>query len=177
MLHAARRVVLVCATAMAVVAMVMIGVTMVTIVYDVVVRFAFLAPTDWAYPLNATGVLVSTSLAVPYLYATHGHIAMDLAYRALPARTRRFCDGVTAVATGLLGVVLAITAFRAMGVAVAGGLTGAATFSIPLWIPDAVLGLTGVFLALAAALFPPHDTEPGTSAVPAEEAERGEVSA
>lgn len=178
MLHTARRAVLACTTAMAVVAMVMIGVTMLTITYDVVVRFAFLAPTDWAYPLNAAGVLVSTSLAIPYLYATHGHIAMDLAYRTMPRRWRRVCDGVTAVATGLLGVLLAVTAFRSMSVAIAGGLTGSGTFSIPLWIPDAVLAVTGMFLALAAALFPPeYSAEPGTAAVPGEDDRQSGVSA
>jgi TRAP-type C4-dicarboxylate transport system permease small subunit len=175
MLRAARRVVLACSTAMAVVAMVIIGLMMLTITYDVLVRFVFLAPTDWAYPLNSAGVLASTSLAVPYLYATQGHIAMDLLHRALPRRWRRISDGVTAAASALLGVLLAITAFRAMGVAVEGGLIGSGTFNIPLWIPDAVLGLTGVFLALAAVLFPAAQPEPDAATVPEAQDERSEV--
>lgn len=156
MLHTARRVVLACTGAMAVVAMAMVGVTMLTIAFDVVMRFAFLAPTDWAYPLNSVGVLVSTTLAMPHLYATRGHIAMDLVHRAMSPRGRRMADLATGAATALLGVILASTAFRSMVVAVAGGLTSAGTFSIPLWIPDAVLGLTGVLLTLVALLFPPE---------------------
>ena len=51
-----RRAVLACTRAMAVVAMAVIGLMMLTITYDVFMRFAFAAPTDWAYPLNSTGV-------------------------------------------------------------------------------------------------------------------------
>lgn len=154
-LHSVRRAVLACTVGMAVIAMAVIGLMMLTITYDVVMRFAFAAPTDWAFPLNSAGVLVSTALAVPYLYARQQHISMDLVHRALSPRLRFACDVITAVATVFLGVVLAVTSFRSMSVAVTGGLTGSGTFNIPLWIPDAVLGLTGVFLALVAGLFRP----------------------
>jgi C4-dicarboxylate transporter, DctQ subunit len=150
----ARRAVLACTRAMAVVAMVVVGVMMLTISYDVVMRYAFAAPTDWAYPLNSTGVLVATMLAVPHLYATGHHISMDLLYRALPAGARRAADVVTTVATAFLGVVLAVSAFRSMVVAWEGELIGAGTFNIPLWVPDAVLFVSGVFLVLVALLFP-----------------------
>ncbi|MGH8883541.1 MAG: TRAP transporter small permease, partial [Stackebrandtia sp.] len=113
-------------------------------------------------------VLVSTSLAVPYLYAKGQHISMDLVHRALPGGARRGADVVTAAATAFLGLILSVTAFRSMGVAIEGGLTGSGTFSIPLWIPDAVLFLTGALLTLVALLFPPggtggeKSTEPST---------------
>ncbi len=81
-----RRAVLACTGAMAVVAMAVIGLMMLTICLDVVLRFALSAPTDWAYPLNAAGVLVSTTLAIPHLYATGHHISMDLLHRALSPR-------------------------------------------------------------------------------------------
>jgi C4-dicarboxylate transporter, DctQ subunit len=162
----ARRAVLACTRAMAVVAMVIVGLMMITITYDVLMRYAFAAPTDWAYPLNSTGVLVATMLAVPHLYATGHHISMDLLHRALPERGRRAADVATTVATAFLGLVLAITAFHSMTVAAAGGLTGAGTFNIPLWVPDAVLCVTGVFLVLAAVLFPPEPSDDLPAAVP-----------
>ncbi|MHA6620783.1 TRAP transporter small permease [Pseudonocardia sp. DLS-67] len=167
---ALRRAVLACTRAMAVVAMVVIGLMMLTITYDVAARYLFAAPTDWAYPLNSTGVLVATMLAVPHLYATGHHISMDLLYRALPARTRRVADVVTTVATAFLGLVVAATSFRSMTVSFAGGLTGAGTFNIPLWVPDAVLTVSGVFLVLVALLFPasPPEPEPGAAQAPAE---------
>jgi TRAP-type C4-dicarboxylate transport system permease small subunit len=161
----ARRAVLACTATMAVIAMVVVGLMMLTITYDVVARFLFAAPTDWAYPLNSVGVLVATTLAVPHLWATGNHISMDLVHRALPPGARRVADIVTTVAACFLGVVLAVTAFRSMTVAIAGGLTGAGTFNIPLWMPDAVLFVTGVFLVLAAALFPP---DPGAGRLPEE---------
>jgi len=159
-----RRAVLACTRAMAVVTMVVIGLMMLTITYDVLMRYAFAAPTDWAYPLNSTGVLVATMLAVPHLYATGHHISMDLLHRALPERGRRAADVVTTVATAFLGLVLAVTAFRSMTVAYVGGLIGAGTFNIPLWVPDAVMFVSGVFLVLVALLFP---ATPPDRAVPA----------
>jgi TRAP-type C4-dicarboxylate transport system permease small subunit len=151
---------------MSVVAMIVIGVMMLTISYDVLMRYAFLAPTDWAYPLNSTGVLVATVLAVPHLYATGHHISMDLLHRALPDRARRAADVVTTVATAFLGLVLAITAFRSMTVAYAGGLTGAGTFNIPLWVPDLILFVSGMFLVLVALLFPATPADAAPAAVP-----------
>jgi TRAP-type C4-dicarboxylate transport system permease small subunit len=163
-LNSIRKHVLACAMALAVVAMAVVGLMMLTITYDVVVRFTFSAPTDWAYPLNAAGVLVATSLAIPYFYAKGQHISMDLVHRALPAGARRAADVVTAAATAFLGLVLAVTAYRSMTVALAGGLTGSGTFSIPLWIPDAVLFLSGVLLTVVAVLFPPGGWGAGADA-------------
>jgi C4-dicarboxylate transporter, DctQ subunit len=168
--------VLACTWAMAVVAMAVVGLMMLTITYDVLARYLFAAPTDWAYPLNSTGVLVATVLAVPHLYATGHHISMDLLHRALPGRARRAADLVTTVATAFLGLVLAVTGFRSMTVAYAGGLIGAGTFNIPLWVPDAVLTLSGAFLVLVALLFPatpPDATAP--AAVPGDVDARAEA--
>jgi TRAP-type C4-dicarboxylate transport system permease small subunit len=171
-LHSARKLVLVCTRALAVVAMVAVAMMMLTITYDVVMRFAFAAPTDWAYPLNSAAVLAATALAAPHLYATGHHISMDLLHRALPPGGRRFADVATAVATTFLGVVLAITGFRSMAVAWSNGLVGAGTFNIPLWVPDAVLFVTGVFLVLVALLFPPSAGE--AAAVPGEASARAD---
>ncbi|MGP4014254.1 TRAP transporter small permease [Saccharopolyspora sp. 5N708] len=158
MLSTARRIVLAGTLAMAVLAMAMVGLMMLTISYDVLVRYAFAAPTDWAYPLNSGAVLAVTVLAMPHLYATGHHISMDLVHRALPPRWRRIADLVTAVAAALLGLVLAVTGFQSMALSYSHGLTGAGTFSVPLWIPDAVLAVSGAFLVLVALLFPPGGT-------------------
>lgn len=168
-LNSIRTHVLSAALALAVVAMAVIALMMLTITYDVIVRFTLAAPTDWAYPLNAAGVLVATSMAIPYFYAKGQHISMDLVHRALPASLRGTADLVSAAATAFLGVVLAVTAYRAMTVAIDGGLTGSGTFSIPLWIPDAVLVLSGVLLAVVAVLFPPGSAHAagGTEGEPA----------
>ena len=175
MLTTARRVLLACTRAMAVIGMVAIATMMLTITYDVVMRFAFLAPTDWAYPLNAAGVLVATVLTIPHLYATGRHISMDLVHRAVPPGARRVADAVTSVATCFLGVVVAVTSFRSAAVAYAGGLTGAGTFNIPLWLPDAVLGVSGVLLVLVALLFPAHPAGEDLSAAPGDTAARTEA--
>src|SRR5690606_41302437 len=86
--------------ALAAVAVVVIAGRMLTITYYVVMRFAFAAPTDWADPINAAGVLGSTMLALPYLYVRRQHIALDTVARPMP-RTARRTDGLaTAGPTG-----------------------------------------------------------------------------
>ncbi len=71
--------------------------------------------------------------------------------------------------------MLAVTAGRSSLVAIDGGLTGAGTFNIPLWIPDAVLFVTGVFLVLVAALFPPGPAGDGVAAVPGDPGARADA--
>lgn len=153
-LHAARRIVRTCARILAVIAMISVAGMMLTISYDVFARFAFRAPTDWAYPLNALGVLCVTALPVPYLYLERGHIAMDLIHRTLPRQLQTAANIVTAVAVGAFGAIVAVTAASSLPIAVDAGLTGTGTFNIPFWIHDAVLIVSGGFLLLVAALFP-----------------------
>lgn len=155
-LDAARRVVLGCTRALAALSALVIGLMMLTITYDVVARFLFVAPTDWAYPLNAVGVLAVTALAAPHLYARGSHIGMDLIHRGLGPRARRACDAATAVGTLLFGIVLAVTSARSAHLGFTGGLVGSGTFGVPLWIPDALLFAAGVLLAVVAVLFPPN---------------------
>jgi TRAP-type C4-dicarboxylate transport system permease small subunit len=107
-----------------------------------------------------------TVLAVPHLYATGHHISMDLVHRSLPPALRKVADAVTATAAALLGLVLAVTGFRSMALSYGHGLTGSGTFSVPLWIPDLILGAAGAFLLLVALLFPPH-AEPELAATAA----------
>lgn|SRR5690606_7120679 len=156
--------------ALAAVAVVVIAGMMLTITYDVVMRFAFAAPTDWAYPINAIGVLGSTMLALPYLYVRRQHIAMDLVHRSMPRTARRTADLVTAAATVLFGLLLAVSAWRAFVVSIEGGMTGSGTFNIPYWVAHATLVITGVMLALVALVFPPtvpSDDEKPAAAPPA----------
>ncbi|TWF95793.1 TRAP transporter small permease [Saccharopolyspora dendranthemae] len=166
MLDHLRRLVLIGTRSLAVLAMVTTGLMMLSISYDVIARYAFRAPTDWAYPLNSSAVLAVTVLAIPHLYATGHHISMDLVHRSLPPKLRRVADAVTALAAALLGLVLAVTGFQTVLVSYGHGLTGSGTFSVPLWIPDLILCASGAFLLLVAVLFPPH-AEPELAATAA----------
>ncbi|MEJ2869918.1 TRAP transporter small permease [Actinomycetospora sp. OC33-EN08] len=155
-LGAARRAVLATTRAAAALAALVVAAMVLTITYDALARYLFAAPTDWAYPLNTSGVLAATVLAIPHLYATGGHIALDLVHRGLSPRARRRADVVTGAATALFGLAVAVTAARSAAVGIERGLTAAGTFSIPLWVPDLVLAVSGALLVAAALLFPAH---------------------
>jgi TRAP-type C4-dicarboxylate transport system permease small subunit len=132
---------------------------MLTTVYDVVMRYAFAAPTDWALTLNAAAVLAATFLAVPHLAAVRGHIDMDLVYRRFGPTGRTVADLFTHVATLAFGAAMAWLGYRAAVSAYVSGLLTSGNFNIPLWSVYAFVYLGGLGLVLVA-VFAPWRPEP-----------------
>lgn len=123
-------------------------------VYDVVMRYAFAAPTEWALILSAAGVLAATFLALPHLAAIHGHIDMDLVYRRLSPRGQKVADVVTGLATLAFAAAMAWLGYRAALTAYVGGLVTSGNFSIPIWTLYATVYIGGVGLLLVVLLSP-----------------------
>jgi TRAP-type C4-dicarboxylate transport system permease small subunit len=122
--------------------------------YDVVMRYVFAAPTEWALTLNAFAVLVATFLALPHLAAVHGHIDMDLVYRRLGSRGQRLADVVTGVAAVAFGAAMAWLGYRAALTAYIGGIVTSGNFNIPLWSVYALIYVGGLGLLLVVLLSP-----------------------
>lgn len=127
---------------------------MLTTAYDVVSRYAFAAPTEWALTLNAAAVLAATFFAVPHLAVVNGHIGMDLLYRRMGPSGRRVAGVVTGVATLAFGVCMAWLGYRAMLTAYVSGLFTSGNFALPLWTLYATVYIGGVGLVLAVVLSP-----------------------
>jgi TRAP-type C4-dicarboxylate transport system permease small subunit len=122
--------------------------------YDVVMRYVFAAPTEWALTLNAAAVLAATFLALPHLAAVHGHIDMDLVYRRLSSRGQRLADVVTGVAAVAFGGAMAWLGYRAALTAYLGGIVTSGNFNIPLWSVYALIYVGGLGLLLVVLLSP-----------------------
>jgi TRAP-type C4-dicarboxylate transport system permease small subunit len=123
-------------------------------VYDVVMRYAFSAPTEWALILSAAGVLAATFLAIPHLAAIHGHIDMDLVYRRLSSRGQAIADVVSGLATLAFAAAMAWLGYRAALTAYVGGLVTSGNFSIPIWTLYATVYVGGLGLLLVVLLSP-----------------------
>jgi TRAP-type C4-dicarboxylate transport system permease small subunit len=123
-------------------------------VYDVVLRYAFAAPTEWALILSAAGVLAATFLALPHLAAIHGHIDMDLVYRRLSPRGQTVADVVSGLATLAFAAAMAWLGYRAALTAYVGGLVTSGNFSIPIWTLYATIYVGGLGLLLVVVLSP-----------------------
>jgi len=135
---------------------------MLTTVYDVVMRYAFASPTEWALTLNSIAVLAATFLAVPHLMAVNGHIDMDLLYRRFGPTARAVADMVTRLAALSFGACMAWLGYRAAVTAYVGGLLTSGNFAVPFWTVYAFVYIGGLGLVLVVVLSP-WRREPGPS--------------
>lgn len=63
-------------------------------VYEVVARYVFNAPTIWAYE---TAMMLGVTIAIlgwPYTHRHHGHVRVDVIYTHLPPRGKAIIDVV-----------------------------------------------------------------------------------
>jgi TRAP-type C4-dicarboxylate transport system permease small subunit len=127
---------------------------MLTTVYDVVMRYVFAAPTEWALILNSIAVLAATFLAVPHLLATNGHIDMDLVYRRFGPTGRAVADTVTGLAALSFGACMAWLGYRAAISAYVSGLLTSGNFAVPFWTVYAFVYIGGLGLVLVIVLSP-----------------------
>lgn len=66
------------------------------LVWEVVVRYTFNAPTIWAHGISLRIFGAYTVLAGAYVLLHKGHIAMDLVYSRFSLRTKAIVDLITA---------------------------------------------------------------------------------
>lgn len=134
LLRFTRRVVLGLALAGRVLSSGIVLLMMLTMTYDVIMRYVFHNPTIWAVRLNTTALLAMTVLAVPDLYARGQHISMDLVYARMSSRSRSLAVLVVRITTILVGLTLAWLGTRSTVSAYTSGLYTAGAFQIPMWI-------------------------------------------
>ncbi len=80
------------------------------ICYEVVARYAFMAPTAWAYDVSLMFYGTLFMMAGAYTLARNGHVRGDFIYRDWAPRTQAWCDLVLYVLfyfPGILALVYA----------------------------------------------------------------------
>ena len=148
----------------AVLAAVSVGITAIGYVAEVVARYGFDAPLNWASDIGSYMLCAAVFLALPQISRTRGHVSISILVDILPPRVRRVWTRLLSLVTAV--TLLAVTWFMVdIGLAqfAQGTLTPMAN-QIPRW------WLTGVMAAglLVSAVFfvlPPEPCEPS---VPAE---------
>ena len=107
-----------------VVCVVLFSVMIVAVFYEVVMRYVFNAPLQWARDVNGLLLLASTFCALPHAWDRAYHIRMELFYGRVSPERRRALDvaaafGVRATRReGLTGVWTAAGKLAAVGVRV-----------------------------------------------------------
>ena len=71
-----------------------VPVLIITVSYDVFMRYLFNSPTSWSYELSYMLGTAIISLGLPYVHYHASHIRVDLIYSRLTARARLMLDTV-----------------------------------------------------------------------------------
>lgn len=84
------------------------------LVYEVVSRYAFNAPTIWAHETSkfmygTTGILLGA-----YTLRHRGHVTLDIVYRRLSPRKQAIMDSITAV---IFFILLGVLLWKSWGIA------------------------------------------------------------
>jgi TRAP-type mannitol/chloroaromatic compound transport system permease small subunit len=69
----------------------------VIVAYDVVLRYAFNAPTEFALEVNEFLLLTISWLGGGYVLKHKGHVNVDILYRIFPTRTKAIIDMITSI--------------------------------------------------------------------------------
>jgi len=101
---------------------------------EVVMRYVFSAPTNWAY--EATTMLYGSYclLVGAYTHLNKGHIRMDVLYDRFTPRTRAKMDFATGwLAVGFLGVLIWVSLKFAVASWRMGEYSSATTWQVPMY--------------------------------------------
>lgn len=122
------------------------------LVYEVIARYFFGAPTTWAHGLSQRIFAVYFVIGAPYVLYHNGHIRMDIIYSRYSKRTKAIVDLLTSPALLVTSIVLiwfggdfAWTSIKSLELDATP--MHAPVWPIKLWIP-----VTGFLLLLQALL-------------------------
>ncbi len=126
-----------------------VALMMLTVVYDVVARLAFRAPTLWVLDINEYLLVYVTFIPAAWILLRDSHVKVDLVFSRLRPRTQR----VTQFITDLMGlsycVVLAWQSWLVARDALRGGYRFSTALSFPQFPVFIIIPLGAAWLAVA----------------------------
>jgi TRAP-type C4-dicarboxylate transport system permease small subunit len=111
---------------------VMLPALVVLVTADVVLRYVFDAPLQWARDVNGLFLLMSIAAALPHAWDRAYHIRMEVAYERFPSRLKRSVDVLSAFAGVVFFGLMAFQAAAYVPFMVRTGETGE-DLLWPLW--------------------------------------------
>lgn len=123
---------------------------MLVLVYEVVARYVFNAPTLWAHGVSQRIFAVFFVLGAPYVLMRDGHIRMDMFYGRFSKRTRAIIDVVTSPMLFATIFVLIYFGWDFAWTSIKVLEKDSTPLHAPLWIVKLWIPVTGVLLLLQA---------------------------
>ncbi len=115
---------------------------------EVLLRYFFASPSDWALELCIYMLIASTFVSAAYTLAAKGHVNIDIVDHLMSGAANRWRMLLADVASaGLCGFV-AVNAWRLTAVALNEGWVSNSTWGPRLWIPFAFIALGMTLLTL-----------------------------
>lgn len=115
---------------------------------EVLARYVFNSPSDWALELCIYMLIASTFLAAGYTLAAKGHVNIDIIDELLPASANRWRMLFADLGAAALCGFVAVNAWRLAAVAWNEGWVSNSTWGAKLWIPFGFIALGMVLLSL-----------------------------
>lgn len=122
------------------------------LVYEVVARYVFTAPTIWAEELSRLGLVWGTYLAAAWLLRERQHIRITLLVERLPVRLRRWAE---AFSLAVIAVLCAVATWLGAGIAaesVTRGSTTGSMLNLPMVVTEASIPVGFALLGIQALL-------------------------
>lgn len=127
-----------------------VGAIVVLVVYEVVARYVFNAPTLWTQDVCIYLLLWAAFLGLAPAERAGEHIRIDLAINRLKPLARRRLEFATCL---IVAAFAGLAAWKGLEVALQSykfGRRSVSLFSVPMWIPQAALPVGAGLLALEA---------------------------
>ncbi|MSQ71408.1 MAG: TRAP transporter small permease [Betaproteobacteria bacterium] len=128
---------------------VLVAVMMITVVYDVLARKIFSAPTLWVIDVNEYLLVYATFIPAAWILLRDSHVKVELVVERLGARGRRVMDVIANVAGLFYCVILAWQGTLVAWQAYAGDYHFSTALAAPQWPIYAIIPLGSAWLGLA----------------------------
>lgn len=120
--------------ALAIAAGVIVAAVCLLIVYDVIARNLGLQPPSSTIALTEYALLYFTMLTAPYLVRERGHIVVEVLYRRIARRARKYVDHVVLVVCAFTAAIVSVLATILMIEAIQRGEIEIRSLDAPRWI-------------------------------------------
>jgi TRAP-type C4-dicarboxylate transport system permease small subunit len=134
---------------------VMLPALVVLVTTDVVLRYVFDAPLQWARDVNGLFLLMSIAAALPHAWDRAYHIRMEVAYERFPPGLKRGVDVVSAFAGVVFFGLMAFQAAAYVPFMMRTGETGE-DLLWPLWPYMAFMALCAALTVVRLIVNPAH---------------------
>ncbi|MGB9904418.1 MAG: TRAP transporter small permease subunit [Desulfotomaculales bacterium] len=119
-----------------------------SVAYDIIMRSFFKAPTQWAFELNSYLCAAVAFLVGGFTLMVNGHVRVDILYNRFSLRKKALVDACTSIFVFLMCAVMIVIGSQTVIESWQSGSRTGAGLNPPLFIPQLLVPLGGLLLAL-----------------------------